>query len=56
MTDTARTTGRSDGTEVRETAHAALSNLVAMLPLAESGRIRCSEKTRRQPLGRVMLT
>jgi hypothetical protein len=47
MTDTARVIGRSDGPEVRETAHASLSNLVAVLALAESGRIRCSEKTRR---------
>jgi hypothetical protein len=39
--------GWSDDTEVRETAHAALSNLVAVLDLAGQGQIKCSEKTRR---------
>jgi len=39
--------GRSDDTEVREGAHAALSNLVAVLDLADRGQIKCSEKTRR---------
>lgn len=39
--------GWSDDAEVRESAHAALSNLVAVLGLADRGQIKCSEKTRR---------
>ncbi len=35
------------GTTVRETAHAALSNLVTALSLADQGRIKHSEKTKR---------
>ncbi|WP_051451317.1 hypothetical protein [Actinospica robiniae] len=48
MTDTDHLLpGWSDDTEVRETSHAALSNLVAVLDLAGRGQIKCSEKTRR---------
>lgn len=36
-----------DTAVVRQTAHAALSNLVTVLNLADAGRIKCSEKTKR---------
>jgi hypothetical protein len=48
MTDHAHVLpGRTDDAEVREGAYAALSNLVAVLGLADRGQIKCSEKTRR---------
>lgn len=44
----------SDAT-VRETAHAALSNLATVLRLADEGRIKCSEKTKRPNAASIAL-
>jgi hypothetical protein len=47
VTSAIQTLDPTDGATVRETAHAALSNLVVVLTLADEGRIKCSEKTKR---------
>jgi hypothetical protein len=47
MTSTAQTPYPTGDAIVRQTAPASLSNLVTVLNLAEAGRIKCSEKTKR---------